>query len=315
MKKLLLSFSALALLATAAKAQTAPDLGFENWAAIAPPFITVQDPAGWASLNALTVTGTPQSVFKETSSVAAGAAAAKITTVKIASGTTIPNPYGGNLDTAGILGVGKINTSPPGFTYGYTFAARPGVLSFQSKYTPVGNDSAFVLIYLTHWNTTAPAHRDTVATGKYATGAATSAYAMNSIMVNYKPAFVGVVPDSEQIFISSSVYAHDGAQIGSTFYVDALAWSAFVSTNDIDAAKGSVTAYPNPSSNRIAITSTVDAKAVMVTDITGRVIGSFDMNANTADIETSQFAAGVYTYMVIDHNKMVINRGKFEVAH
>lgn len=315
MKKLFLFLFSSVLFINVNAQGTPPDLGFENWAAIAPPFITVQDPAGWASLNALTVTGTPQSVFKETSSVAAGAAAAKITTVKIAAGTTIPNPYGGNLDTAGILGVGKINTSPPGFTYGYTFAARPGVLSFQSKYTPVGSDSAFVLVYLTHWNTTAPAHRDTVATGKYATGTATSAYGMNSIMVNYKPAFVGVVPDSEQIFISSSVYAHDGAQIGSAFWIDALTWSAYVSTNDLDAAKGSVTAYPNPGNNRIAIASTVDAKAVMVMDITGRVIGSYDMNANTADIETSQFAAGVYTYMVIDNNKMVINRGKFEVAH
>jgi hypothetical protein len=315
MKKLLLSLSAIALLAAGTQAQTAPDLGFETWNAIAPPFITIKDPAGWASLNALTVTGTPQSVFQETSSVAAGTSAAKIVTVKIASGTTIPNPYGGNLDTAGILGVGKINTSPPGFTYGYTFAAKPGVLTFQSKYTPVGNDSAFVLIYLTHWNTSVPAHRDTVATGKYGTGAATSAYAMQSITVNYKPAFMTVVPDSEQIFISASVYAHDGAQIGSTFYVDALAWSAFVSTNDIDAVKGSVTAYPNPGNSRIAIASTVDAKAVMVMDITGRVIGSYDMNANTAEIETSEFAAGVYTYMVIDNNKLVINRGKFDVAH
>jgi hypothetical protein len=315
MKKLLLSLSALALLATSLNAQvgTAPVMGFETWHQIAPPFVTSEDPNGWASLNALVgVTATPLSVSKETASPAAGAITAKITTVKI-TGATIPSPYGGNLDTAGILAVGSVAfASPPVINYGFTFAAKPMLLSFQSKYTPMAGDSAFVLVYMTHWNGSS---RDTIGTGKYATGASTSSYATNTVTVTYKPAFSSVTPDSMQIFISSSVYSHDGAKVGSAFWIDALAWSAFVGINDVDASKNKVTVYPNPAADHISIKSSVDAKAVQVMDITGKIIGSYDMSANEAVIETAEYAAGIYTYLVLDKNRIVLNHGKFEVAH
>lgn len=312
MKKILLSMFSIASLSYGVSAQgVAPDLGFEAWTTI--PFSTKQDPNGWTSLNALTVIGpTAQSVFKETSSVASGLASAKVVTVYV-NGTTIPNPYGGNLDTAGILAIGTINISPPGFKYGYgPYNNRPATLSFKSKYTPVGSDSAFVLAYMTHHNGVS---RDTVGSGKFGTGTSTSSYATNTITMNYKTAFLSVVPDSMQIFISSSIYSHDGARIGSTFYIDTLAWTGYVSTNDIDGIRNSVTVYPNPASNNISIKCSISAKSVDVVDITGRKIANYPMTNNEAAIETATFAPGIYLYNVIDNDKRIINRGKFEIAH
>lgn len=308
MKKLLLSLSAVALFMAGAKAQ---DMGFETWVDAAPPLVTIDDPQGWASLNALTFVGTPQSVFKETTAPAAGTASAKIVTVKV-SGATIPNPYGGTLDTAGILIVGSINFSPPGLIYGKNYANRPAVLTFQSKYTPMPGDSAFILAYMTHWNGVS---RDTLGTGKFATGANTTTYSTNTLNMTYDPAFMGVMADSQQIFISSSVYSHDGAKIGSTFYVDALTWTGYVSTNDIDGVVNNVSVYPNPANNLISIECSVAAKAVEIMDVAGRKIGSFTMQSNKASIQTSDFAKGLYIYQVLDDNNKVLNRGKFEVAH
>lgn len=313
MKKLLLSFVALTALLTGANAQ-APDFGFENWTAIAPPFINTEDPNGWASLNALTATGTAQSVYKETTAPAAGAISAKIVTVKV-TGATLPNPYGGTIDTAGILAIGKISVAPPGLTYGYGLIDRPAVLTFQSKYTPMTGDSAFVIAYMTHWNT-ATSRRDTIGTGRYATNANTTTYSNNSLTMVYKPAFDTVMADSEQIFISSSIYrSHHGAKIGSTFYIDNLAWSGYVSTNDLAGIRSSVTVYPNPATDRIAIECSVTAKTVTVMDITGRVVGSYLMDNNKAEIITSGMAKGIYMYNVIDPHGMILNRGKFEVSH
>jgi hypothetical protein len=309
MKKLLLSLSIISLFVSQAKSQ---DMGFETWADAAPPLVTLDDPQGWASLNALTFVGTAQSVFKETTAPAAGTASAKIVTVKV-NGATIPNPYGGTLDTAGILIIGKINFSPPGLIYGAPYANRPAMLTFQSKYTPMPGDSAFVLAYMTRWNNSTMT-RDTLGRGKFATGASSTAYSSNSLMMTYNPAFMGVMADSQQIFISSSVYSHDGAKIGSEFFIDALQWSGYVSTNDIDGKISNVSVYPNPANNQISIECSVDAKTVEIMDVAGRKTGSYTMLSNKASINTSEYAKGLYIYQVLDENNKVLNRGKFEVA-
>ena len=310
MKKRILSMIALALLAIGTKAQTAPDFGFETWTTI--PFNTLQDPNGWASLNALNVLGSPQSVFQETTTPAAGTITAKVTTVKV-SGAAIPNPNrpGKNLDTAGILIVGKASVS--GLSYGYTMPVafpRPAMLSFQCKYTPAGSDSAFVVAYLTHRN---GSKRDTIATGKFATGAIAS-YTPNSLTMIYNPAFSTVMPDSEQIFISSSIYSHGGAQVGSAFWVDALAWSGYTGTNDIASLKNNVSVFPNPANDQINFNSTVDVSIMEITDITGRLVGTYKMMNNKTTIQTSDFVPGMYLYNVSNDKKEVVNRGKFEVA-
>lgn len=310
MKKIILTISAVASSVVGAMAQS-PDFSFENWADAAPPFATVDDPSGWASLNALTAVGTDTSVFKVTVGPAAGAASAKIKTVKVV-GAAIPNPYApGDLDTAGLLVIGKINISPPGIKYGYNYNWRSQVLSFQCKYTPIAGDSAFVLATLTKWNGTS---RDTIASGKYATGTSTTAYELKSINLTYDPAFASVVPDSQQIFISSSVYNHDGAKIGSTFYVDDIAWSGYNSTDEINGTVNKVFVYPNPATNNISITSSVDAAIIRITDITGRLIGNYSMTDNEANIQTTTFASGIYIYSVLDQKKNVMNRGRFEIT-
>jgi hypothetical protein len=315
MKKLILSITAITLLTINAKAQT-PDFGFESWATVYPP-LAPQDPVGWASLNVLNaVTSTPLSVAKETSAPAAGTISAQVTTVRV-SGASIPNPNrpGKNLDTAGILVVGKVQATPSAkLIYGYTLPAafpRPSTLSFQSKYTPTGSDSAFVVAFLTHWNGT---KRDTIASGKYATGATTTSYSINSFTMNYKPAFSNVMPDSEQIFISSSIYSHGGAQIGSAFYVDDLAWSGYTSVNEIAGVENNVSVFPNPTNDQINFNSSVNVNVVEITDITGRLTGAYKMTDNKLTIQTSSFVPGTYFYTLLNDKKEVMNRGKFEVT-
>ncbi|MES2284771.1 MAG: T9SS type A sorting domain-containing protein [Bacteroidota bacterium] len=311
MKKILLTISVVASSVIGAMAQS-PDFTFETWHDVQFS-TTIQDPQGWASLNTLNVfTATPKSVFKETTSPFGGTASAKITTVKI-TGAAIPNPYqSGDIDTAGLLTIGQIVASPPSIKYGYNYTWRSQVLSFQCKYTPMAGDSAFVLATLTKWNGTS---RDTIASGKYATGATTTAYELKSINLTYDPAFATVLPDSEQIFISSSIYSHNGAKVGSTFYIDDIAWSGYNSTNETNGTVNNVIVYPNPSTNNINIVaSSVDAAIIKITDITGRLIGTYSMTDNEANIQTTTFASGIYIYSILDQKKNVMNRGRFEIT-
>lgn len=307
MKKLFLAVVAMFSTALSMQAQ-APDFGFETWANV-PLSTTIQDPTGWASFNVLGLVGTPQSVFKETTAPYAGTTSAKISTVKI-TGAAIPSPYTtGNLDTAGMLAIGGTSLTAPYIRYGKPYAWRPAALSFASKYTPVGGDSASVFVFLTHFNGTTT---DTVATGTYVTGAATSSYAVNNITLSYNSATV--MPDTEIVFISSSVVFHDGAQIGSTFYIDGLQWTGYNSTDDLNGKLTSVSIFPNPAGSEVNFKSSVDAEEMIITDITGRKVGTYTMNDNKLKVQTLNYAPGMYFYQLLDKDKKLVHKGKFEVS-
>lgn len=205
-----------ALLFTNSFAQ-APDMEFENW--VNSPTGSLQDPQGWTSFNFLSFLGMQQTVFKDSTSPYSGSASAKIVTQKTPSGLVISNPFrpGQNFDTVGFLGIGAIN-SVPNMVFGMPINIHPTNLSFACKYTPVGNDTAFVLVFLTHWNGTS---RDTVASGKYATGITSGSYAIQNISLNYTSL---AVPDTQIVIAFSSFYDHGGSHIGSAFYIDSLAW-------------------------------------------------------------------------------------------
>lgn len=309
MKKILLTIATIASLYVGLMAQTSPDFGFENWNTLTGG--VAEDPQGFASLNTLMLVGGSQSVFKETTNPFAGTASAKITTIKV-QGAQIPNPYapGTNLDTAGLLTIGTIDFISQSLVYGYQFVDRPTTLSFQSMYTPMAGDSAFVLAYLTRWNGTS---RDTIAEGKYSTGTATTSYVANSITMTYNPSFATVVPDTQQVFISSSVYSHNGAKIGSAFYIDALEWSGWNSINEIEKNQVFVNAYPNPAFGTINFTSDKSISTINVMDITGRLIDSYPVQNNKLSVETNAFNAGVYFFNALENNK-IVSRGKFQVA-
>src|ERR1700746_191673 len=313
MKKLLRTITAVISLSIGAMAQ-APDFLFETWANV--PFsATVQDPQGWASLNALNVfTSTPVSVTKETTAPNQGLVSCKITTIKV-SGASIPNPFrpGHNFDTVGLVGVGVISTAPsPNIKFGYSMSGRPAMLGFTCKYSPMAGDSGFVAAYLTHYNT-GMSKRDTIARGEYATGTSSTSYAAHTITMVYDPAFSTVWADTMLVFASSSIYRHAGAQLGSVLYVDAFSWSGFTGINELD-NKGSVSVFPNPAVNDITFSSTENAAAVQIMDVTGRMIGNYNMTANKLTVGTAEFASGIYIYNVVNEKQQVINRGKFEVS-
>jgi hypothetical protein len=315
-KKLLFAIIAFASISYT-KAQ-APDFNFETWVPAYPPFVTIENPKGWATLNILNspFTGSmPQTVFKDsTGIIPSGSYAAKIVTNVVPPSVSIPNPFrpGKNLDTIGFMGVGAVLPgSPPSLKLGYPFASRPAILSFSSKYTPNGTDTAFVVAYLTRSNGTT---RDTIASGQYTTAATTTTYSPNSLSMNYKPAFNNVWSDTMLVFVTSSVYSHAGAKKGSTFYIDNLAWSGFISTDDIDATKSSVSVFPNPAIANIQLKCSVKSSAVEVVDVTGRKMGLFEMHDNKVDIKTNEFVPGIYLYSVLNERKEVINRGKFEIT-
>ena len=87
-----------------------------------------------------------------------------------------------------------------------------------------------------------------------------------------------------------------------------------VGINEATAAS-QVNVFPNPAQNEI--TFAVEASkvaSIQVFDIAGRMIDSYAVSGNTASINTSDFANGVYSYTLMGNNNAILNRGKFTVA-
>jgi len=318
MKKLLLTIATTIMLVMGLKAQT--DLGLDNWTAC--QYATnLEDPNGWTSFNTANFAlfgAMPQSVFKISNNTAFGTHAAMVETQKAPSSIQIPNPFRPfhNFDTIGLLCLGSIHTSPaPGMTFGQPISYwRPAQLTFSSKDSTMPGDSSYILAYLTKWN---PTHLpfpklDTIASGSFAESGNSSGWTSHTITMNYNS--TSITPDSQQIFVSSSIYSRAGAKIGSKYYVDGFVWSGYNSTNDINGEKSSVNYFPNPALNEINFTSSVNANFIEVSDITGRMIGLYPMQNNKVKIQTELFTSGLYLYAVLNDKKEVVNRGKFEVS-
>jgi len=315
MKKQLLSLTA-SLCAVFSVSAQAPDMGFETWQQISPPLVTAEDPVGWASFNAASLFGMPLTVTKETTAPGAGSTSAKVVTDILPSNLTIQNPFapGQTLDTVGVLAIGKPLMTAPYAKYGYSYTTRSAILAFKYKYIPNGKDTGYVFCYLTKWNGTS---RDYIATGMFKTPSNITTWTNDTINLIYNPVFNGVAPDSQQIYISSSIYIGNGAKKGSTMYVDGFAWGGTapnnVGVNDIHAQQTQVTIYPNPASTSVNFKSNVDAKKINIMDVTGRLMGTYDLTDNKVTIPTENYSSGIYFYHLFNANNEIISRNKFEV--
>ncbi len=310
MKKQLLSLFAIATLALTASAQQyIPNAGFETWGTSVGEDI---QPTGWISYNVFTSALIDPGNTNPTSVFQAGAPdnfqgtySAKITTVDL-----VTNPSATTIPTRGsFLTVGSISFTAPYLYAGYQFTSRPTTFTYEAKYTPVGSDSAFTLVYLTKWNGTS---RDTVAAGYDLFPTALSTYQARTINLIFDATLSGVLPDTAQVFFSSSsVY---NSQIGSALYVDALGFSGYNGINE-SAQNNGVDVYPNPSTT---ITNfdvvSEEAYEVIVNDMTGREVSRLMISNKNAKLNSYLMAEGIYSYSIISNNNEVLSRGKFAIA-
>lgn len=304
MKKILLTISAAVLTTLSVNAQV--DYGFETWADVPNAAAGVQDPRGWASFNVLTypLIGMQQTVFKETASVGAGAAAAKIVTKPIPSTISVPG-----YDTVGVLAIGTVDLLSRNIKLGTPYTGRPEKVSYYTKYEPVSTDTAMVNVLLTKYNTTTK-KQDIVASGMWTTTATSTTWTKQELILTYMMS--NESPDSLQIMISSSSLYRP--KVNSTLYVDDFSFSGWVGTNDLEAIKNNVTAFPSPAKANISFSSSVAATSVEILDIAGRSVGVFQMVGNKVTVETARYESGMYIYNVINEQKEVVGRGKFEVV-
>lgn len=278
-----------------------PNGGFENWHTE----YGYQVPDDWQTFNFLSITFPPNpiSVIKVTGiDKHSGNYALKLKTVFIHT-----NPAPGVIDdTIGGFFTGKIAISPPTVTYGFPFTGRPEKLEFWHKYIPVGMDEGGVAIILKKWNGSGV---DTVATGKLVF-TETATYVKLQVELDY---FLTAIPDSAIIAFASS-RKDNMARVGSTLYVDDVAFTGWVGIDEYSRYPGKVKLYPNPARDNVTIITEIEeAENIKITDITGKIICEEKIQNYKVNINTGFFAESIYFYEISDKKQQVIAKGKFNV--
>ncbi len=300
MKKKLLIFIFLAASIINCLAQ--PNSGFENWH----NEYSYHVPDNWATLNILSVIPpfSEISVSKATGlDKHSGNYALKLKTVLVRY-----NPYPNLIfDSCGTIFTGKATLSPPSYIYGFPYTGRPSKLEFWCKYSPVGNDTAGVRVYMQKW---IGGHRDTIAFSEMKVNA-TAAYTLFQLPITYN---YTETPDSAVILFGSSMNKYI-SRLGSTLFIDDVSFTGWVGIEQHDLYSEKAKVFPNPAADAVNITAHFDeASSLKVTDANGKTAGLYKIQNYGADINTSSFAEGIYVYEIFDRNNHCLTKGKFNVV-
>ena len=278
-----------------------PNPGFENWS----QEFTYQEPDGWQTLNFLTMLSppNPQSAFRANGIEAhSGTSALKLQTVYL--NNRPPQLEIG--DSSGGAYTGKLIYSPLSVKQGFPYTGRPEKLQFWARYIPIGNDMGRAGVLLKKATQTG---YDTVAFGLIYLSE-TTAYTLFEVELDYK---TEELPDSAIIAFGTSKNSAT-ARLGSTLFVDDVAFMGYVGVNELAEVTEKVQLFPNPASSQIHIkTGSSDAEYVRILDSSGKEIRTYTIKNNNLIISTDVYKNGIYFYEIRGKNDLV-HRGKLSVV-
>lgn len=266
-------------------AQQMANNGLNNWT-----MLQYKDPQGWSSPNVLSALfNQPQSVRQNTSDVYTGSSSVEIQ-------NTVISLFGG-IDTIGYL----INTNIflGGSNAGSPYTAQPEKLSFYYKYTPVGNDSAFVGVIFSKWNSLSGIS-DSINGNIMRLGAA-STFTKMELPFNWTGA---PNPDSVLIGLASGDLETESGNPGSKVIFDNLMFEFGVGiSTPVPAFANAVQLYPNPAGDHLYIDlshTDLQSGQVRIVNILGQSMyaGSFNGTDNPMLINLEGYQSGTYLYEI-----------------
>ncbi|MEI6487942.1 MAG: T9SS type A sorting domain-containing protein [Bacteroidota bacterium] len=290
MKNLLASIAFLIVL-NSLIAQSIPNAGFENWTNHG----IYSDPTSWCSFNQFTASS---GIFtcEIGSPGAVGSSYVKLTTKQI-SGV---NPTSAIVSSA---------QSFAGIAPGFECGVRPQYLTGQYKSKETGNDTAYIEVLLSKWNSITLSRNYVGIGNKFIFAGTISSWTPFSIPLNY---LNGNFPDSALIMMSSSSGHNAANYVANDYlYVDDLAFSGSVPAGIDELTQNTnITISPNPTTGELRIQDLeLGIKTVNVYNVLGELVQSLKLESLKLEvvIDVSRWKAGVY-FVEVETEKGVVRR-------
>jgi hypothetical protein len=251
-------------------------LDFETW-----DTGKVANPTGWATSNFTVDLGTEVSVVRATDSHK-GTYAMRMKTTKFKN--QLP---GLPLNYPGLAFTGKLDISKSLYLPGFPYTKRPVNFNFWFKYFPVADDTAGVVAWLTHYNSTLK-KRDTIGITYYAIMDYTPDYTLISVPFYYST--ITDDPDTLSIQIAGSTfYAQDS---GAVLYIDDIELKTAPSgiSSAIALGERPLQVFPNPTQDVLNIKN--GSGVIQIISPQGLVLISSTSVIGAVDV--SHLAQGLY---------------------
>jgi len=244
------------------------------------------NPKGWFSFNLWPGVNNTM-VVKDSPGANGSSFAAKITSRATpglhAQLASIPR------DTLGTLFTGTLSLdSTPPLQTGFPYNQRPTSLSFYSKYSPVGNDTASMLAYIFRQN---GAVVDTIGKAVYIETASTSVYALHSVNFVYATTPPPAPDPADKLAIVVSSTRINQPTLGSTFYFDGVT-DGFLGMPSL--VSGNSRVFPNPGHDRLQIDCPTQYTTFRIFDIGGQMVLSGNIQKGSSSISIEALSDGAY---------------------
>jgi hypothetical protein len=273
-----------------------PNAGFENWTSMG----SYSNPDSWGTMNNATALSGIFTATKGTPG-SPGVSYLKLTSKTIASVVVNGIAVSGVLDSVTLL--------PKS---GFSYSLRPQSITGKWQHMIYGTSQGAVSALLTRWNS-ALEKRDTVAFASQALSGMVMSWANFTIDFTYKS---GNYPDTCIIVLKAS-----GANPASDDYlwVDNMAFAGSVAgIAESTVLNSSAKTFPNPANSQIKIECSKTYNSggkLIISDINGNTILEKPVMENIMEINTTDFANGIYFYKIIDTSAIQYSEGKFTVQH
>ncbi|MFZ5552859.1 MAG: T9SS type A sorting domain-containing protein [Bacteroidota bacterium] len=273
MKKYIFLLAAFNVIAITLNAQI-PNFSFENWTNMG----TYENPDSWGTLNNATTMAGVYTVTKGTPGNP-GSSYMKITSKTIGTGVVGGIAVSGQLDS--------ITMQPKS---GFPFTLRP--ISFTGKWQHMiyGSSQGSLTVFLTRWNTSIN-NRDTIAIASQTLSGMAMSWANFTINFSYSDT---TNPDTCVIVLRAS---GNNPTNNDYLWVDNLAFSGTVSTNDLYQDEILISVSPNPATENIFVSSAngIIFQSFSVYDVKGSQIRSAELkNVSQFSLDLSALPKGEY---------------------
>lgn len=284
---------------------TLPNMDFEDWTSYSGG--AYEEPSGgvWTTANkSVLISSLIPVATEKTTDAFSGVYAAKMTT-KMASPPI-------SMLITGTLATGEFNelaTPPANLELGKPFTGRPVSFTGYFKYINNNGDSCDIYATLSKWNGSA---RQTVGKANYRSSATVNDYTKFDLPFVY---YLPDTPDSISVVFASSA-AGDQMQgnVGSSLFIDSIAFNYSTEVNEHYTPSFEVRCYPVPSATSVKfdIEGNMNQGSIKIFNTMGGEVMSIPDIHNAFSIPVKDFSKGIYFYQISDKN-LLYTSGYFMV--
>lgn len=276
-----------------------PNGDFETWTTAG----AYEDPNGWvtANPNISGLTSTKDfSTLKSTDANGGSFSAELHTKTNTVTGL-------GTFQIPGVLTNGMINLLAQTAEGGQPWTSKPQFLKGWYKYSPAGGDSSLVRAIFTVWTGT---KTDTLADVSWSESGTVTSWTEFSEYIDWLDVRS---PDTVQIVCLSSA-DFLGGSAGSTLLLDDLSLDGTNFLAENERPQIGIKMFPNPAKSDLEFQFDQNISgSIVIYDIVGNKIGSYETDGNNKVISVADFQDGLYLYQLVGTEGSVVASGRFKV--